>query len=176
MSSPIGPCLITNDGRNALTQAQLSGGKIRPKFFRFSDIDMILDPTLSAEDISAWYTHDISLYRRIDNNTVEFVCDVPPEEATHYNRTAGLYLEDGTLYAVAKPPFAQPPMLRQTLKAQITYSNSGALMDFKYIPHQETEQDLAMLDTILTQGEVMMKEMARNRHITHIQGVPVQWI
>ena len=176
MSTPIGQSLITAEGINALTQAQLVGGQIRPKFFRFSDTDMTLDPTLSAEDISAWYTHDISLYRRIDNNTVEFVCDVSPEEATHYTRTAGLYLEDGTLYAVAKPPFPFPPMLRQTFKVQITYSNAGTLMDFKYIPHQETEQDLALLDTILTQGEVMMKEMARNRHITHIQGVPVQWI
>ena len=176
MSTPIGQSLITADGINALTQAQLSGGQIRPKFFRFSETEMTLDPMLGAEDITAWYTHDISLYRRIDGDTVEFVCDVPPTEATHYTRTVGLYLEDGTLYAVAKPPFAFPPMLRQTFKIQITYANAGQLMDFQYIPHQETEQDLALLDTILTQGEITMKEMARARHITHIQGVPVQWI
>ena len=174
MSTPIGQSLITADGINALVGAQANGREIKPKFFRFSDTDIVLDPTLSAEDITAWCTLDISLYRQIDGDSVEFVCDVPPEEAAHYTRTAGLYLEDGTLFAVAKPPFPFPPMLRQTFKIQITYANAGQLMDFQYLPHQETEQDLALLDTILTQAEVIMREMAFNRNITHIQGVPVQ--
>lgn len=173
-NTPVGALVITEDGINALTEAQLIGRKIKPKFYRLTEDDLVIDPTLSAGDISGWYTHDINLYKEIDRDTVEFTCDIPPTENTHYTRTVGFYLEDGTLFAVAKPPFSAPPMFRNRFHAQIGYANAGQLMDFRYLPHQETEQDLALLDMILTQGEMMMKEMAFSRNITHIQGVSVQ--
>ena len=145
--SAVGAVIVTADGINALVEAESTGRSVKPKYFRFSLQDLVLDPELSAEDIHGWLTRDISVYKQIDEHTVEFVCDVPPTEATHYARIAGLYLDDGTLFAVAKPPYPFPPALRQTLKIQVQYRQVGELMDFRYLPHHETEQDLNLLNT-----------------------------
>lgn len=176
MSTPVGKLIITSAGIAALAEAQAHGKLPVPKFFRLSEQNLLLDEALTENDITGWYTHDINLFHRVNKDVVEFVCDVPPNEATNYTYTVGLYFEDGTLFAVGKPPFPSVPMSRQRFKLQITYANAGILMNFQYIPYEEEEQNLIILDSILTQGEAMMKEMAYSRKITHIQGVPVQWI
>jgi len=132
----VGSSIITADGINALANASASGTSVKPKYFKFSNQDLVLDPNLSAEDIVGWRTQDISLYQTIDSKTVEFVCDVEPTEATDYTRVCGLFLEDGTLFMVAKPPYPFPPSLRQTFKIQMMYDNATDLLEFKYIPTQ----------------------------------------
>jgi hypothetical protein len=148
----VGQSIITADGINALVEASAKNKTVTPKYFRFSDDDLVLDPSLSAEDIDAWTTRDISTIKQISGDAAEFVCDVDPEEATHYTRVCGLYLDDGTLFAVAKPPFPFPPGLRQTFKIQISYQNITELMDFSYLPHQEEEQDLRLNNTAAVLG------------------------
>ena len=148
----VGESIITADGINALANAAASGTSVMPKYFVFSHQDLVLDPNLSAVDIRGWRTQDISLYQVLDSSTVEFVCDVAPTEATDYTRVCGLYLDDGTLFMLAKPPFPFPPQLRQTFKIQMRYQNAEGLLDFQYIPYSETEQSLASLDTALTAG------------------------
>ena len=148
----VGSSIITADGINALAKASASGTSVKPKYFKFSNQDLVLDPNLSASDIHGWRTQDINLYQTIDDKTVEFVCDVDPTEATHYTRVCGLYLDDGTLFMVAKPPFPFPPSLRQTFKIQIKYQNASQLMSFEYLPYQETEQSLSILDTAVSLG------------------------
>ncbi|ADV47023.1 hypothetical protein [Nitratifractor salsuginis] len=153
MSNPVGQTLITADGINALEQAHGTGRSIKPKYFRFSDVSVsALDPMMSAADFNGWITRDISLYRQIADDTIEFVLDVEPTEAAYYAKLAGIFLDDGTLFAIAKPPFPFPPMLRQTFKIQLSYQNASELMDFRYLPHYETEQDLALLDVSVTLG------------------------
>lgn len=141
----VGQSIITANGIKALADASAVGKLVKPKYFKFSDVDYNLDPTLT--DISGWITKDISVYATIDSSTVEFTCDVAPEEATKYTKTAGLYLEDGTLFMLAKPPFSFPPMLRQTFKIQLVYQNAEQLIDFQYVPFYETEQDLNILES-----------------------------
>jgi len=143
----IGSSIITADGINALSNASASGTSVKPKYFKFSNKDLVLDPNLSASDINGWRTQDINLYQKVDSKTVEFVCDVIPTEASDYTRVCGLYLEDGTLFMVAKPPYPFPPSLRQTFKIQMVYENVSDLLDFKYLPFSETEQDLSLLNT-----------------------------
>ena len=143
----VGQSIITADGINALVEASAKHETVTPKYFRFSDDDMVLDTNLSAGDIDGWTTRDISTIKQISADAAEFVCDVEPTEATHYTRVCGLYLDDGTLFAVAKPPFPFPPGLRQTFKIQVSYQNITELMDFSYLPHQEEEQDLRIIDT-----------------------------
>ncbi len=152
-----GQSIITADGINALVQATVSGKQIQPKYFRFSEQDLILNPNLKAKDIVAWKTQNINLYSIIDNDTLEFTCDIEPTAATKYTKTCGLYLEDNTLFLVAKPPFAFPPMLRQTFKIQMSYQNATGLVDFKYIPFSETEQSLTILNTQAILGEQLLK-------------------
>ena len=151
----VGQSIITANGIKALMDASVVGKVVKPKYFKFSDTDYTLDPTI--EDISGWIQKDISLYNKVDKNTIEFVCDVTPEEAAKYTKTAGLYLDDGTLFMLAKPPFAFPPMLRQTFKIQLVYQNAENLIDFAYLPFYETEQDLTILQNSASIGELSLQ-------------------
>jgi len=156
--SEVGSSIVTASGIKALMDASVLGKNIKPKYFKFSDIDYAIDPTI--ESINGWIEEDISLYSVIDANTIEFVCDIPPEKAAKYTKTAGLYLEDGTLFMIAKPPFPFPPMLRQTFKIQLVYQEAEGLVDFKYIPFYETEQDLAMLNNAAAIASLQMQTAA----------------
>jgi hypothetical protein len=151
----VGQSIITANGIKALMDASAVGKLIKPKYFKFSDVDYTLDQTI--EDISGWIQKDISVYNTLNSNTVEFTCDVAPEEAAKYTKTAGLYLEDGTLFMLAKPPYPFPPMLRQTFKVQLVYQNAENLIDFSYLPFYETEQDLAILNNAAVLGEQILK-------------------
>ena len=148
----VGSSIITADGINALANASASGTSVKPKYFMFSNQDLVLDPNLSASDITGWRTQDINLYQKVDDKTVEFVCYVAPTEARDYARVCGLYLEDGTLFMVAKPPYPFPPSLRQTFKIQMVYENIDGLLDFKYVSFSEEEQSLSILDTSISLG------------------------
>jgi len=148
----VGSSIVTADGINALANASASGKSVKPKYFKFSNQDLVLDPNLSASDIHGWRTQNINLYQKVDSKTVEFVCDVIPTEATDYTRVCGLYLDDGTLFMVAKPPYPFPPSLRQTFKIQMIYENATELLDFKYVPFSEEEQSLSILDTSISLG------------------------
>lgn len=165
-----GQSIITADGINALIQATISGKQIQPKYFRFSEQDLILDPNLKAKDLVAWRTQNINLYSIIDSNTLEFVCDIEPTIATKYTRSCGLYLEDNTLFLVAKPPYPFPPALRQTFKIQMTYQNATGLVDFKYIPFSQTEQDLSLLNSIVVGSNQILRNSLKVEKIK-IKGV-----
>jgi len=141
----VGKLVITARGILAILEAQTRNRRIKPQFYRVSNRDIALDPTLTSLP-GIWKQADISGYLPISPNTVEFLIDIPPEEATDYGRTFGLYLDDGTLFAIAKPPYPFPPMLRQTLRVQISYSNIAQVIDFQYIPFLEAEQSLSILD------------------------------
>ena len=166
----VGGSIITADGINALSNASASGKSVKPKYFKFSNQDLILDPNLSASDIHGWRTQNINLYQKVDDKTVEFVCDVIPTEATDYTRICGLYLEDGTLFMVAKPPYPFPPSLRQTFKIQMVYENINGLMDFKYVAFSQTEQDLSLLNATAVSGNQILKNTLKLEGIK-LQGV-----
>ena len=169
-NTPVGISTVTADGINALANASVSGRTVKPKYFKFTNQDLTVDPNLSASDIHAWRTQEISMYQVLDNNTVEFVCDVAPTEATDYARFCGLFLEDGTLFMVAKPRFPFPPMFRQNFKIQMVYENANALLDFKYIPFSETEQDLNLLNATAVSGNQILKNTLKLEGIK-LQGV-----
>ena len=173
----IGSSIITADGINALANASASGKSIKPKYFKFSHQDLILDPNLSAKDLIGWRTQNIDLYQKVSADTVEFVCDVIPTEATDYTRICGLFLEDGTLFMVAKPPYPFPPTLRQTFKIQMVYENATELLDFKYLSFSETEQDLSVLNTNVQMGlfnlqtQSDLESMKQRADAIYIKGV-----
>ena len=148
----VGQSILTVKGSYALADASQTGKSIKPKFYKVSNQDITLDPTLS-DLTGVWKQADISGYFPINDNTVEFLVDIPPEQATGYGKTFGLYLEDGTLFMIAKPPYPFPPQLRQTFKIQLVYNNVNNLVDFQYLPFYKTEQNLAILDVAMTFGE-----------------------
>ncbi len=153
--NPVGESIVTAQGIYALLEANTRGERVKVKSFVFSEEDVELNP--NKDSLSGWLQKDISLYTIVDNHTVEFVCDVSPDEATHYTKTAGLLLEDGTLFMLAKPPFPFPPMLRQTFKIQLRYQNAQELLDFGYLPFYETEQELSILEVAAALGGEVLK-------------------
>ena len=160
MANPIGTTIITADGINALSNASATGTKVQPTYFKYSNQGLILDPTLSSEDIIGWRTQDISAYQVFEKDGtvyVQFTCDVQPSEAIDYMRICGLYLADGTLFALGKPSFSMPPALGQYFVIQLTYSNISELMNFQYVSVDEEVQNLNALNFAVTQGELMIK-------------------
>jgi len=144
--------IVTKDGIHAFIKASETGKKLQPKYFIFSDKDIKIDPNVSAKDFHGWKKQDINQYQKINDETLEFICDVKPDEAKHYTKSVGLFLEDGTLFMIAKPPYPFPPSLRQTIKIQLKYQNANNLMSLDYISWSEEEQSLAALDTALALG------------------------
>ena len=166
----VGTSIVTVEGIKALAQASVSGKNIKPKYFKFSNQDIELNPELDKNDINGWITKDISLYQTINDKTIEFVCDVNANDASSYSKVAGLYLDDGTLFMVAKPPYPFPPELRQTFKIQMVYQNATGLVDFQYIPWDEQKQDLSILNSTVTSGNQILKNTLKLENIK-IQGV-----
>ena len=144
-----GQAIITIAGLQALQQAISQNRQVKLKSFKVSDQDISLTPTISSLP-NVWYSDDISGYFPINQNTVEFLLQVPQERMTNWGRTYGLYLENGTLFAVAKPPYAFPPGAKSIFKVQIAFQNITDHISFEYIPFSETEQDLSLLHTTST--------------------------
>jgi len=145
-----GKSVITKDGIKALMGATNGSRAIKVKSFEFTEQDLPLNPNIEAKDIKGWLKKDISLYKQIDENTIEFTCIAEPTESKHYTKTCALFLEDGTLFMIAKPSYPFPPLMRQIFKIEFIYQNANEKIDFKYLPHQEVEQDLALLESIAT--------------------------
>ncbi len=166
----VGQSILTTQGILKLSDASRTGKSIKPQSYRVSNQDIPLDPTLTTLP-GVWKSGDISGYIPISNDTVEFLIDIPQEEATGWGRTFGLYLDDGTLFMIAKPPYPFPPSLRQIFKIQLTFSNIQRYVNFQYIPFYETQQDLMILDNIFTttqsvetlRKDIELLKLARDR-------------
>ena len=123
MSTAVGKTVITLNGLKALVEASSLGTKVKPSYFKVSDTDIgDIYPGIDIKDLSnVWYQAPISAIVPVDSSTVQFTLDIPQENATHYAKTFGLYLEDGTLFAVAKPPYPFPPLMRQRFRVQFVW-------------------------------------------------------
>jgi hypothetical protein len=158
MATPVGKSYLTLSGLLALTDATKLGKKITPKYFKVSSKDYDLYPGVDLKDLEeVWYQGDISGVIPVGYNSTQFIIDIPPEKAEQYGRTFGLYLEDGTLFLVAKPPYPFAPLLRQTFTVQLTWQNVNEVIDFKYVPFYETEQNLLILDLSASLGSRIIK-------------------
>nr|BDD47402.1 hypothetical protein 11 [bacterium] len=145
-----GKSIITEKGLHALLSATVNTAQLPIKYFKVSDNEYDLDKTML--DFDGWYENDISCYMPVDQNSIEFVIDIPPEKAKKFGKFFGLYLEDGTLFMCAKPPSPFPPLFRQIFRIQFVYKNANSILDFKYIPFSETEQDFSRLETLVQNG------------------------
>ena len=147
-----GKTVITLNGLKALTEASSLGRQVKPVYFKVSDADIgDIYPGIDIADLpSVWYQANISGYIPVNDSTVQFILDTPPDKAVKYGKTFGLYLEDGILFAVAKPPYPLPPLMRQRLKAQFVWQQIESVMNFEDIPFYEFDQDVAHLDALST--------------------------
>jgi len=168
-----GGTIITLAGRNALRDAELTGSSPQPKYYRVSANDYPLDPVMTAADFHGWYTHEINAYVPVDDDTAQFTVRIPEDEATSDMLTVGIFLEDGTLFGLAKPDYAMPRGITQVFHILHEYDNISELLDFRYIPIEELDQIAMHLDTSVTLGLQTMKNLSRTLGVTKIQGVTV---
>jgi len=147
-----GKSVITLKGLKALTEANSVGRRVKPVYFKVSDQDIgDIYPGIDIEDLSGvWYQANISGYISVNDSTVQFILDIPQDKAVKYGKVFALYLEDGTLFAVAKPPYPFPPLMRQRFKVQFVWQQIEAVMDFNDIPFYEFDQDMVQLDAVST--------------------------
>ena len=147
-----GKTVITLNGLKALTEASSLGRQVKPVYFKVSDADIgDIYPGIDLKDLpSVWYQANISGYIPVNDSTVQFILDTPPDKAVKYGKTFGLYPEDGTLFAVAKPPYPFPPLMRQRFRVQFVWQQIESVMNFEDIPFYEFDQDVAHLDALST--------------------------
>jgi len=147
-----GKTVITLNGLKALTEASSLGRRVKPVYFKVSDADIgDIYPGIDIADLpSVWHQANISGYIPVNDSTIQFILDIPEESATKYGKVFGLYLEDGTLFAVAKPPYPLPSLMRQRLKAQFVWQQIESVMNFEGIPFYEFDQDVTHLDALST--------------------------
>ena len=147
-----GKSVATLNGIKTLTQASYTDVKMKPVYFKVSDVDVgEIYPGIDIKDLpSVWYETEISGYVLVNENTVQFICEVPAEKAIKHGATFGLYFENGVLFVVAKPPSTFPPLMRQRLRVQFVWQQIEAVMDFSDIPFYEFDQDVAHLDAVST--------------------------
>lgn len=147
MPNPVGMCILTLAGLAAYQSASATGSSVQPVTYKMSNLeyDLAVQGPALQDLAGVWRDAPISGYFTVDADTVEFLLDVPPDEADDYGRTVGLYLADGTLFLLARPPHPLPPMFHQRFKVQLRYNNAVALTDFQYLSFQETTQDLVTL-------------------------------
>jgi len=159
-----GQTIITAVGLNLLANGQ----EIKPKKFKFSDEEVELSESLT--DLNGWIYKDIDNISILNNNTIEFVCDVLPTDATNFTKIAGIFLDDGSLFAVAKPPFAIPPSIRQTFKIQIVYQNISENINIEYISTDEIEQHASDIASMLFGADIRLHSLKDTTRIIKIEG------
>lgn len=152
----VGQSILTFSGILALSDALQTGRQVKVKEYKASTQDITLDPHMTTLP-QVWKTGNISAYIPVNQNTVEFIVDIPQEEATEFSRAFGLYLENDTLFMLAKPPYPFPPGLRQVMKIQLVFQNATQIINFQYVPFYETEQDLRNLDTSVKVGTEVLR-------------------
>ena len=145
-----GKTVVTENGLKALIEASSVGKQIKPAYFKVSEQDVgDIYPGINVSDLPAvWYQASISAYVPVNSSTVQFILDIPQDKATKYGKTFGLYLEDGTLFAVAKPPYPFPPLMRQRFRVQFVWEQIDSVMNFEDIPFYEFDQDVVHLDAV----------------------------
>ncbi len=171
MANPLGRAVVTDEGKSLLAEALAGGEAVIPKFYRFSQEHYEADSSMVSSDISLfWKEKDVDLYQMVDANTIELVLITEATDADFFVYTIGIYLEDGTLFAVANPTYPIASAQRQVAKIQLSYADIGEALNFLYLPHQETEQDISLLNTIAVHGNQITK------NTLDIQGIIIQGI
>lgn len=134
--------VFTNIGVAKAQQAQNNEGfKIFPTNFSVSDTPGALDPARTTPN-AEWFVGAISSRVVVDNNTIKFICTIPPG-ATGVNRTIREIYIKGTdsfaqdfLFTISQPssPILYDPSGSVTLELQLALTNAdlSSIIVFNY--------------------------------------------
>lgn len=115
--------LLTNSGINKLLKTASDGSKIALKEIVVSDYDGELsEQTASIPNEKYRGAINAITIDENDNNILDVDAIIPPEVGGFYIKTAGIYCDDGTLFAVARLADTYKPLLSEGSSKDITLS------------------------------------------------------
>jgi len=153
----VGEIMLTNDGINAILRAKASKTTIKVTHYKQIETEVAFDPRLKAKDINGWREHTLDRPSIVNNDVVAYVIDCPIDEATHFTRTIALFMENGLLYALSKPPFPIPPSVRQRFSVKVGFSNIAKIMSFNYVNSEEEDRAFRELSHTALMGSLILK-------------------
>lgn len=153
----VGEIMLTNDGLAALAQAQASGTKIKVTHYKQLETDLTFDPRLKTKDIHGWRYKLLDRPSTVNKDVVSYTVDCPIDEAVKFTRTIALFMENGLLYALAKPPFPIPANVRQRFEIKVGFSNLATLMNFNYQNSEELDREIRELKHTALMGSLILK-------------------
>lgn len=124
--------LLTNSGINKLLKTTSDGSKIALKEIAVSDYDGELsEQTTSIPNEKYRGAINAVTIDENDNNILDVDAIIPPEVGGFYIKTAGIYCDDGSLFAVARLADTYKPLLNEgsskdiTLKFKLQIANAS---------------------------------------------------
>ena len=113
--------LLTNSGINKLLKTASDGSKIALKEIVVSDFDGELsEQTTSIPNEKYRGAINAITIDEIDSNILDVDAIIPPEVGGFYIKTAGIYCDDGSLFAVARLADTYKPFLNEGSSKDIT--------------------------------------------------------
>nr|DAR26797.1 MAG TPA: tail collar fiber protein [Caudoviricetes sp.] len=113
--------LLTNSGINKLLKTASDGSKIALKDIVVSDYDGELsEQTTSIPNEKYRGAINAITIDENDNNILDVDAIIPPEVGGFYIKTAGIYCDDGSLFAVARLADTYKPLLNEGSSKDIT--------------------------------------------------------
>lgn len=113
--------LLTNNGINELLKTASDGSKIALKEIVVSDYDGELsEQTASIPNEKYRGAINAVTIDENDNNILDVDAIIPPEVGGFYIKTAGIYCDDGSLFAVARLADTYKPLLNEGSSKDIT--------------------------------------------------------
>ncbi|WP_460168913.1 phage tail protein [Campylobacter concisus] len=113
--------LLTNSGINKLLKTASDGSKIALKEIVVSDYDGELsEQTTSIPNEKYRGAINAVTIDENDNNILDVDTIIPPEVGGFYIKTAGIYCDDGSLFAVARLADTYKPLLNEGSSKDIT--------------------------------------------------------
>ena len=113
--------LLTNSGINKLLKTASDGSKIALKEIVVSDYDGELsEQTASIPNEKYRGAINAITIDENDNNILDVDAIIPPEVGGFYIKTAGIYCDDGSLFAVARLADTYKPLLNEGSSKDIT--------------------------------------------------------
>lgn len=123
----------TQAGIEARRNALANGTQIKLATFKISNQHIDLTGESTVEDLpSSWITKDITSYRTMGRDRIEFELKILDSEATNEARSYAVYLEDGTPYIVGVPANSLSAFIEQKILIQVQFINSGAA-EFSFV-------------------------------------------
>jgi hypothetical protein len=158
--------LVLDSGKAELLNPDIVAS---PKYFKVSS-KPILNPSSSTdgndeEIFTYWLQKDISIYKVIDKDTIEFTCIIEENECVDevssiclfFDETSTNIIKPDTPFLLGVLPTVIPAGNRLVISIQFKLTNASTQINFQFITSNELEEGMMSLNTLITLGNQITK-------------------